>query len=100
MKMQPTKRSIMGAIVLGLLTLWVAPDGERVFADGGDAVTIWNENAGDRGDRGVPRTPRQPAPRIAHLRDDAHRHPRCAQCDRPPLSAVRLRRAGGAGRFS
>ena len=47
MKMQPTKRSIMGVTLLGLLTSLLAPEGERVFAAaGGDAVTIWNENAG------------------------------------------------------
>jgi hypothetical protein len=55
MKIQPTKRSISGVILLGLLTSlmavawvrYVAPEGERAFAAaGGDAVTIWNENAG------------------------------------------------------
>ena len=55
MKMQPTKRSIMGVTLLGLLTSliavawvrYVAPEGERAFAAaGGDAVTIWNANAG------------------------------------------------------
>jgi hypothetical protein len=55
MKMQPTRRSIRRVTLLGLLTSliavawvrYVAPDGERAFAAaGGDAVTMWNENAG------------------------------------------------------
>ena len=55
MKIQTTKRSISGVILLGLLTslmavAWVRympGEGERVFAAaGGDAVTIWNANAG------------------------------------------------------
>ena len=36
----------MGAILLGLLTSLAAPEGERVFAAAGDAVLIWNDNAG------------------------------------------------------
>ena len=36
---------------------------------------------------------RRPAPRVAHVRHDAHRDPRRAQRDRPSLRAVRLRRA-------
>ena len=46
MKMQPTKRSIMGVTCLGLLMASLPPEHERVFAVAGDAVTIWNENAG------------------------------------------------------
>jgi hypothetical protein len=55
MKIQTTKRSISGVILLGLLTSliavawarYVAAEGERAFAAaGGDAVTIWNANAG------------------------------------------------------
>ena len=46
MKMQPTKRSIMGVTFLGLLMASLPPEHERVFAVAGDAVTIWNENAG------------------------------------------------------
>ena len=55
MKIQTTKRSISGVTLLGLLTsliavawVWyVAAEGERAFAAaGGDAVTIWNANAG------------------------------------------------------
>ena len=44
--------------------------------------------------RGLHRASRQPIPRIAHLRDDAHRHPRCPQRYRSPLPSVRVRRAG------
>jgi hypothetical protein len=55
MKIQTTKRSISGVILLGLLTSliavawvrYVAAEGERAFAAAGsDAVTIWNANAG------------------------------------------------------
>ena len=54
MKIQTTKRSI-SVIPLGLLTSliavaggWFVPaEGERAFAaPGGDAVTVWNANAG------------------------------------------------------
>ena len=46
MKMQPTKRSIMGVTLLGLLISLVPPEQERVLAAAGDAVLIWNDNAG------------------------------------------------------
>ena len=55
MKIQTTKRSISGVTPLGLLTsliavawVWyVTAEGERAFAAaGGDAVTVWNANAG------------------------------------------------------
>jgi hypothetical protein len=54
MKIQTTKRSISCVTLLGLLTLiavawvrYVAAEGERAFAAaGGDAVTVWNANAG------------------------------------------------------
>ena len=55
MKMQTTRRSISGVTLLGLLTsliavawVWyVAAKGERALAAaGGDAVTVWNANAG------------------------------------------------------
>ena len=55
MKIQITKRSISGATRLGLLTsliavawVWYVPaEGERAFAAaGGDAVIVWNANAG------------------------------------------------------
>ena len=55
MRIQTTKRSISGVTALGLLTpliavawVWyVAAEGERAFAaTGGDAVTVWNANAG------------------------------------------------------
>ena len=55
MKIQTTKRSISGVTPLGVSTsliavalVWcVAAEGERAFAAaGGDAVTIWNANAG------------------------------------------------------
>ena len=55
MKIQTTRRSIRGVTSLGLLTsliagawVWyVAAEGERAFAAaGGDAVIVWNANAG------------------------------------------------------
>src|SRR5215204_5908614 len=55
MKIQAIKRSISGVTPLGLLTslialAWVSyvpVEGERAFAaTGGDAVTLWNANAG------------------------------------------------------
>jgi hypothetical protein len=55
MKIQITRRSISAATRLGLLTsliavawVWYVPaEGERAFAAaGGDAVTLWNANAG------------------------------------------------------
>ena len=42
---------------------------------GGDAVTVWNANAGVAATAACIAPSRQPIPRIAHLRDDARRHP-------------------------
>ena len=43
--------------------------------------------------RRLPRSARQPPPRIAHVRDDAHRCPRCAQRHRPTFPSVRVQHA-------
>ena len=71
---------------------------------GADAVIAWNANAGERPSRRA--SPRRgPASRVAHVRDDARRHPRRPERDRPPLASVRVGRpreagsvAGGRGR--
>ena len=42
---------------------------------GGDAVILWNANAGVAATKACIAPLRRSVPRIAYLRDDAHRHP-------------------------
>ena len=52
---------------------------------------------GQGGSRCLHLAGRRPAPRVAHLRDDARGHPRRPQRDRSPVAAVRVRRPRARG---
>ena len=57
-----------------------------------DAVSAWNENAGDAALAACLAPTNNPLARIAYVRDDPPGHPRRRQCHRPPLAPVRIRR--------
>ena len=62
-----------------------------------DAVSAWNANAGKAALAACIAPDRQPASRVAYVRDDAPGHPRRPQCHRAPLAPVRIRRHSQAG---